>query len=210
MEDRSKGLLIVISGPSGVGKGTVNQRVLKDNPDMVFSISVTTRKKRENEAQGKEYFFKSEEEFSQMIKDGEFLEYMRVFGMYSYGTPRTFVNEQLNAGHDVILEIDVQGGLRVKEVCPDAVLIFLAPPSMEELKARLVERGTEDEQSIEKRTEVAKDEMRCISYYDYVVVNSSVGQAVKGIEAIIHAEKSRVQRSSDIIALLLEGCNDIC
>ncbi|HPY37387.1 MAG TPA: guanylate kinase [Clostridia bacterium] len=210
MDKNSKGLLIVISGPSGVGKGTVNRKLLKDNPQVVFSVSVTTRSKRENEVDGKEYFFRSEEEFSQMIKDGEFLEYMRVFGMFSYGTPRAFVNEQLNAGNDVILEIDVQGGLRVKEVCEDAVLIFLAPPSMEELKARLVERGTEDEHSIERRTEVAKDEMRCISYYDYVVVNSSIGQAVKGIEAIIHAEKSRVKRSSDLITLLLEGCDNIC
>ena len=205
MEEGCKGLLVVLSGPSGVGKGTVCRRLIAENPNMALSISATTRQRRETEQDGKDYFFKSKEEFARMIQEGEFLEYMRVFGTDSYGTPRKFVMDKLDAGEDVILEIDVQGGLRVKEVCTEAVLVFMAPPSMDELKRRLIDRGTETEQSIAKRTEVAYTEMQCISYYDYVVINSTVEQAVRGIEAIVHAEKSRVARCEDLINLLLEG-----
>lgn len=209
MEDGRRGLLVVLSGPSGVGKGTVCRKLLAANPNMTLSISATTRPRRENEVDGREYFFIPKEEFSRMVREGEFLEYMRVFGTHSYGTPRQFVMEQLEKGRDVILEIDVQGGLRVKEVCPEAVLVFLAPPSMEELKRRLIDRGTETEQSIECRTEAAYTEMQCISYYDYVTINTTVEQAVEGIEAIVYAEKSRVVRSDDLINLLLGGCDTI-
>ncbi len=209
MRDGRQGLLVVLSGPSGVGKGTVCRKLLESNPSMTLSISVTTRPMREGEQEGRDYFFRSKEEFSRMVRDGEFLEYMRVFGTHSYGTPKKYVQEQLDAGRDVILEIDVQGGLRVKEVCPEAVLVFLAPPSMEELKRRLISRGTESEESIDRRTDVAYSEMQCITYYDYVVINCAVEQAVEGLEAIIHAEKSRVARSDDLISLLLEGCDPV-
>jgi len=209
MMDGRQALLVVLSGPSGVGKGTVCRKLIESNPNMTVSVSVTTRPMRPGEVDGKDYFFRSREEFSRMVRDGEFLEYTRVFGTHCYGTPRKYVTERLSEGRDVILEIDVQGGLRVKEVCPEAVLVFLAPPSMEELKHRLVSRGTESEESIERRTEVAYTEMRCITAYDYVVINSTVDDAVVGMEAIVHAEKSRVARSVDLISLLLEGCETV-
>ncbi len=209
MRDGRQGLLVVLSGPSGVGKGTVCRKLLESNPNMTLSISVTTRSRREGEQEGRDYFFRSKEEFARMARDGEFLEYTRVFGTHCYGTPKKYVQEQLDLGHDVILEIDVQGGLRVKEVCPDAVLVFLAPPSMEELKRRLVSRGTENEESIDRRTDVAYSEMQCITYYDYIVINCTVEQSADGLEAIIHAEKSRVSRRDDLISLLLEGCDPV-
>ncbi len=209
MRDGRQGLLVVLSGPSGVGKGTVCRKLLESSPNMTLSISVTTRAMRPGEQEGREYFYRSDEEFSRMVRDGEFLEYVRVFGTDSYGTPKKYVQEQLDAGRDVILEIDVKGGLRVKEVCPEAVLVFLAPPSMEELKHRLISRGTESQEAVERRTDVAYAEMQCISYYDYVVINCTVEDSVNGMEAIIHAEKSRVARSNDLISLLLEGCDPV-
>ncbi len=209
MRDGRQGLLVVLSGPSGVGKGTVCRKLLESSPNMTLSISVTTRAMRPGEQEGREYFYRSDEEFSRMVRDGEFLEYVRVFGTDSYGTPKKYVQEQLDAGRDVILEIDVKGGLRVKEVCPEAVLVFLAPPSMEELKQRLVGRGTESPEAVRRRTDVAYAEMQCISYYDYVVINCTVEDSVNGMEAIIHAEKSRVSRSNDLISLLLEGCDPV-
>lgn len=209
MKDGRQGLLVVLSGPSGVGKGTVCRKLLESSPNMTLSISVTTRAMRPGEQEGKEYFYRSDEEFLRMVRGGEFLEYVRVFGTDSYGTPKKYVQEQLDAGRDVILEIDVKGGLRVKEVCPEAVLVFLAPPSMEELKHRLVSRGTESPEAVKRRTDVAYSEMQCISYYDYVVINCTVEDSVKGMEAIIHAEKSRVSRSNDLISLLLEGCDPV-
>ncbi|MDL2235480.1 guanylate kinase [Christensenellaceae bacterium OttesenSCG-928-L17] len=199
------GLLIVLSGPSGVGKGTVCKRLLEANENITYSVSATTRPRRPGEVEGSHYFFMQENEFLQMARNKEFLEYTRVFGEYSYGTPRKYVMDQLQAGRDVILEIDVQGGLQVKETYPDAVLIFVAPPSMDELKRRLVDRGTEDPESIRLRTETAYGEMQCISFYDYVVINDAVENALVGIEAIVHAEKSRVTRREDIVSLLLEG-----
>ncbi|MDL2258227.1 guanylate kinase [Eubacteriales bacterium OttesenSCG-928-K08] len=205
MQDKKPGLLIVLSGPSGVGKGTVCAGLLAQDDNATYSVSATTRKKRPNEVEGKSYFFVNEAQFSQMAHRGEFLEYTRVFSEYSYGTPKKYVFEQLEQGKDVILEIDVQGGLQVKEVYEGAVLIFVAPPSMDELKRRLVGRGTESEEAIVRRTQAAYQEMQCISLYDYVVINDTVESALEGITAIMHAEKSRVSRREDLVSLLLGG-----
>ena len=199
------GLLIVLSGPSGVGKGTVCTGLIANNANITYSVSATTRARRQNEKEGEHYFFVSDEKFSTMARNGDFLEFTQVFGENSYGTPRQYVMDQLKAGKDVILEIDVQGGLQVRESFKEAVLIFVAPPSMEELRRRLVERGTESEASIQRRTDTAYREMQCISFYDYVVINDTLSNALQGIEAIIHAEKSRVTRREDIVSLLLEG-----
>lgn len=204
MEEQRPGLLVVVSGPSGVGKGTVRNEILRANPNMVLSISATTRPMRVGEQEGRDYFFVSNETFEEMIVENAFLEYICGFDGRSYGTPRKYVQENLDARRDVLLEIDVQGGLKVKQMCPEAVLIFLAPPSMDELKRRLTERGTETPESIEQRTKIAYKEMECVSYYDYVVVNNTIEMAKEGIAAIIHAEKSRVVRSDDLISLLLE------
>lgn len=206
MEKTKKdGLLIVISGPSGVGKGTVRNEVLCACPNTVLSVSATTRQMRKNEREGQDYFFVSQEKFSRMIEENAFLEYIQGFDGKSYGTPRAYVEQNIAAGRDVLLEIDVQGGLHIKQSFPDSVLVFLAPPSAQELKRRLIERGTETPESIERRTQIAQSEMECVSYYDYMVVNTTVEHAKDGILAIIYAEKSRVGRNADLISLLLEG-----
>lgn len=205
-KEDGQGLLVVLSGPSGVGKGTICQDLMAESENITYSVSVTTRKMRPGEEEGVHYFFVSGDEFTRMVRDGEFLEYTRVFSEHSYGTPRKYVTQQLEQGKDVILEIDVQGGLHVKEAYPDAVLIFIAPPNMDELKTRLVKRGTESEEAIRRRTETAYMEMQCVSYYDYLVVNNTIENAIDGIKTIIAAEKSRVTRREDIINLLLGGC----
>lgn len=205
MQDFLPGLLVVISGPSGVGKGTICEELLKTNENLTYSVSATTRPRRKGEVDGQHYFFLTQDAFNAMVQTGAFLEYTRVFGEHSYGTPRQYALDKLNEGKDVILEIDVQGGLHVQEAYPDAVLIFIAPPSMDELKRRLIERGTETDEDIARRTQTAYEEMACISYYDYVVLNDTVESAMEGISAIIHAEKSRVKRRDDLITILLEG-----
>lgn len=201
-EENRRGLLVVLSGPSGVGKGTVRNEVLRACPNMMLSVSATTRAKREGEQDGRDYFFISQEQFADMIGENAFLEYIQGFDGKSYGTPRAYVEENLAAGRDVLLEIDVQGGLHIKQSFPDSILVFLAPPSTKELKRRLVERGTETPESIERRTQIAQGEMECVSYYDYMVVNTTVERASEGIIAILYAEKSRVERNTDIINLL--------
>ena len=150
-----EGLLLVVSGPAGVGKGTIDRVLLERNPNMRLSVSATTRAPRPGEIDGVHYFFISDEKFQQMVSKGEFLEYVHVFNMDYYGTPRSFVEEEIALGHDVLLEIDVQGAMRVRETYPDAVLVFIAPPSMGKLKSRLVGRGTETPEAIERRFETA-------------------------------------------------------
>lgn len=209
MDCKKNGLLVVISGPSGVGKGTICQELIEKNENITYSISVTTRKKRPGEVDGKHYYFVSSEEFTRMVRDNEFLEYSRVFSEHSYGTPRKYVMEQLAQGKNVILEIDVQGGLHVKNAFPEAVLIFIAPPNMHELKHRLVSRGTESDAAIRLRTETAYMEMQCVSYYDYIVINTTVEEAQTRIKSILCAENSRVPRNEELINLLLEGCDCI-
>ena len=193
-----KGVLIVLSGPSGVGKGTVCKELLARNPQVKLSVSATTRAPRPGEVEGVSYFFKTREEFERMIAAGEFLEYMDVFGMNYYGTPRAYVEQQLAAGNDIVLEIDVKGAMNVKRLCPEAVLVFIAPPSMETLKKRLVGRGTETAEAVERRTQEAFAEMKLLPEYDYAVVNDVLEDAVCSVETIIKAERLRVCRRADL------------
>lgn len=205
MTQSKEGLLLVVSGPAGTGKGTLDAALLSRHHDMKLSVSATTRQPRNGEVDGVHYFFISEEKFKEMIDNDEFLEYMHVFGMNYYGTPRKFVEEQLRHGIDIILEIDVQGAMNVKKAYPEAVLIFIAPPSMSELKARLIGRGTETEEQIEKRFATAFEEIKYIPEYDYVVVNDIVGSAVNRMEAIVAAEKCKSIRNKNLTQSLQGG-----
>ncbi|WP_352419950.1 guanylate kinase [Proteiniborus sp.] len=192
------GLLIVISGPSGVGKGTVCKQLLHDNDKINLSVSATTREPRAGEIDKISYFFIDKEEFESMIVNGEFLEYAYVHGNY-YGTPKKYVLDKIEKGNDVLLEIDIQGALKVKEMYPDGVFIFILPPSMEELKKRIINRGTETEDAIEKRFMAAYKEIQYVFKYDYAVLNDEIELAVKRIESIIDAERYKVNRQIDII-----------
>ncbi len=205
MKQFRSGLLLVVSGPAGVGKGTIDTALLRRNDDIRMSVSATTRLPRPGEIDGVHYFFKSEEEFRRMIDEGAFLEYVHVFDMHYYGTPRSFVEEELAAGRNVILEIDVQGGMRVKEAYPDAVLVFIAPPSLSQLKARLIGRGTESQEEIERRFAESVKEIERAAHYDYVVVNDVVDIAVSRMESIITAEKCRCRRNVKLLEQLNGG-----
>lgn len=189
-----RGLLIVLSGPSGVGKGTVRKAIFdSEDNDFEYSISMTTRKKREGEEEGVDYFFRSREEFEAMIESGEMLEYAEYVGNY-YGTPLSYVNETLDRGKDVFLEIEVQGARQVKEKVPDGVFIFLTPPDLEELKSRIVGRGTDSPEVIDERMRVAREEIEMMALYDYAVVNDEVPLAVQRVKDIIVSEHYRVDR----------------
>ena len=189
-----RGLLIVFSGPSGVGKGTVRQEIFS-TPDHKFeySVSMTTRAQRLGEVDGKDYFFRSREEFEELIRNGQMLEYAEYVGNY-YGTPLTYVNETLDKGIDVFLEIEVQGALQVKKKVPDAVFIFLTPPDLNELQERLVGRGTDSEEVIAQRIERAREEIALMSEYDYAIVNDEVPLAAERVKRVIEAEHFRVDR----------------
>ncbi|WP_353094095.1 guanylate kinase [Tissierella praeacuta] len=193
----SKGLLLIVSGPAGTGKGTVCKEVLERNKDILYSISATTRNPRVGEIDGVNYFFIDEEEFNKKIENNEFLEYAYVHTNH-YGTPRDFVIDKINNGETVLLEIDVQGALQVKKNYSEAVLVFILPPTMEELKNRIVKRGTESEEDINRRFKNAFKELDCIEEYDYFVVNDKIEYAVSDIESIIKAEKLKVKRNLDI------------
>ena len=201
MDNDKKGLLFVISGPSGVGKGTICKKLLERRKELKLSVSVTTRAPRPGEIEGVNYFFRSEEQFQDMIERDEFLEYMCVFGKNHYGTPKAYVAEQRAQGNDVILEIDVNGALNVKKRCPDAVMIFIAPPSMETLKKRLVGRGTETEEAVERRFAEAVKELAA-GEYDYIVVNDSLDKAVKDTESILVSERLHVSNNPKLINIL--------
>lgn len=189
-----RGLLIVLSGPSGVGKGTVREAIFKDNPyDYVYSISATTRKMRTGEVNGEDYHFVSREEFETLIEEDALLEYGEYVGNY-YGTPISRIEENLNAGRDVFLEIEVQGALKVRDRMPEGIFIFLAPPNLTELEARLSGRGTDDMAIIYERMQKAREEIDMMQYYDYVVVNDEVPKAVEKINAIIQSEHLKVDR----------------
>ncbi len=188
----NKGLLIVISGPSGAGKGTICKEFIKRN-DCYISVSATTRSPREGEIDGVNYFFITREEFQKRLAEDDFLEHAEVYGNL-YGTPRSKVLEILESGKDVILEIDIQGALKVKEKVKDGVFIFILPPSLEELKQRIIKRGSESPESLMTRFSCASKEIGFASKYDYAVVNDTVSEAVKKIEGIIIAEKCQVRR----------------
>ncbi len=190
---KTKGTLIVLSGPSGAGKSTVTAELLSERDDIYFSVSFTTRKPRVGEADGVNYHFVSKEEFEGMIERGELLEYAQYVENY-YGTSLKVIEEHLNAGTDVLLEIEVQGAATVKQKCPEAVLIFVMPPSFEELSRRLHGRATDDEAVIQGRLERALEEYRQIPLYDYLVINDSVPNATQEIMSILVAEGCRVKQ----------------
>lgn len=192
----SRGLLIVLSGPSGVGKGTVCSVLRQKQNDLVYSVSATTRVARQGEIDGINYFFKTREQFQDMIARDALLEYAEYVGNY-YGTPRDFVERTLASGKDIILEIEVQGALKVKEKFPQGVFVFLVPPSLDELKCRITGRGTENSDVIDSRMSVAVQEMSLIHYYDYAVVNDQIDAACHRIQSIITAEHCRKDRFID-------------
>mgnify|MGYP000925371482 CR=1 FL=1 len=189
-----RGNLIVLSGPSGVGKGTVLRRLLKDYKDIEYSISATTRPGRKGEIHGKDYFFLSEEEFFQMVDNNQFIEWAKVHNNY-YGTPREYVEKTLQDGRDIILEIDIQGARKVRETYPEAVYVFLLPPSFSELEKRLNKRGTEDEKTKELRLKNAREELKELVNYDYQIINEDLEEAVEQLKAIIVAERCRVKNN---------------
>ncbi|MGL4800459.1 MAG: guanylate kinase [Cellulosilyticaceae bacterium] len=199
---QNEGLKIILSGPSGSGKGTIVKELLKDE-QFVVSISATTRNPREGEVHGTHYFFKSKEEFESMIAKAELLEYACFCDNY-YGTPKDFVDQTILTGKEVILEIEVQGALQVKSVYPDAIFVFIMPPTMAELRSRLIGRNTETPEVIEKRLMRATDELKLFKEYDYIVINDDLDLAVEQIKHIVNAEKSKSYRYKNYIQEMLE------
>ena len=197
-KNMSKGVLTVVSGFSGAGKGTVMKRLLEKYDDCALSISVTTRKPREGEVDGRDYFFRTKEEVEAMIEADELLEYAQYVENY-YGTPRSYVEEMLSKGKNVILEIEIQGAMKIKEKIPDTVLIFVTPPTIQELKDRLVGRGTETQEVIESRLKRASEEAEGIESYDYLLVNDVVEDCVDELHEIILSERHRASRNEEFI-----------
>ena len=194
-----RGILVVVSGFSGAGKGTIMKRLLEDYSDSyALSISATTRLPRPGESHGREYFFVSKEEFDEMIEEDALIEYARYVNNY-YGTPKDYVFRELEAGRDVILEIEIQGALKVKEAYPDTLLLFVSPPSAGELKDRLMNRGTEDIAAIESRLNRAWQEAQGVENYDYFVINDDLEECVQEINNIIKNEHARVARNHAVI-----------
>ena len=200
-----QGILLIISGPSGSGKGTIVERLCEKN-NFSLSISATTRKPREGEEDGVSYFFKSKEEFEQMIKEDSFIEHARYVENY-YGTPKAYVQEQLDAGKDVILEIEIQGALKVKEKYPDALMLFLVPPDAQTLKERLVGRGTETADVIHDRLERAAQEAQEMGSYEYIIVNDDLDTCVKQVHELIHSAHCKKSHNTAFIKELQQDMN---
>ncbi|WP_100404530.1 guanylate kinase [Bacillus solitudinis] len=201
--NKEKGLLVVLSGPAGVGKGTVCGALRNEDTSIQYSVSATTRVPRAGEVNGVNYFFKSRDEFEDMIEHDLLLEWAEYVGNY-YGTPIDYVRETINNGQDIILEIEVQGALKVRERFPEGVFIFLMPPSIAELRNRIVGRGTETAEVIDKRMTIARDEIEMMKKYDYVVENDEVQLAVERIKAIVKAEHCKRERLIEKYKQLVE------
>ena len=196
---KRRGLLVVFSGPSGSGKGTVLKAAMEKSENLALSVSVTTRKPREGEVDGVHYIFYSKEQFESLIAEDGFLEWACFCENY-YGTPKARIEALRNGGTDVVLEIEVQGAMKVKEACPDAVLIFNLPPSRDELKNRLVGRNTDAPEVIEKRLKTAEWEVSQAKNYDYVIVNEIVDKTADALLSVIEGEKCKIERNADLLA----------
>lgn len=199
----NKGLLIVVSAPSGCGKGTILAEILKDEK-YYFSISATTRSPREGEKDGVNYHFMTRDAFEELVRDNKMLEYTQYCGNY-YGTPLTYVDENLNKGKNVILEIEVEGAMNVRKMRPDAVLIFILPPSVKELRRRLEKRGTESKEVIDSRIKKALDEIKAADKYDYIMVNGPIEQAVEDFRTIVSAAAMSCENNKYLINEVLEN-----
>lgn len=199
---KPQGVLLVLSGPSGAGKGTICQKLRENRNDLSYSVSATTRAPRKGEVDGKDYFFLTIDRFKEMIVNDEMLEYAEIYGNY-YGTPRSYVMNILDQGRDVVLEIDPQGALQIKKRFPDAVFVFIVPPSLDELTKRIYKRGTDSEEVIKRRLSAATSELAYASKYDYIIVNDEVEKASKKVSNIIDAERNRAVRTFFIV-------NEIC
>ena len=198
IKNKKTGQLIVISAPSGAGKGTIIKELIKNDPkNRWLSISATSRLPREGDKEGETYYFISKEEFEKRIKDGYFLEYTNYAGNY-YGTPKEYIKDKINQGFDVILEIEIEGATNIKKLIPEAIFIFIMPPSLKELVRRLKKRGTETNEKIIRRFNVAYKEVNEVTKYNYVVVNDKLEEAVDKVEAILKAEKCRVDRIEEV------------
>ncbi len=201
----NKGTLIVISAPSGSGKTSLANRALEEIPKLRFSVSHTTRKPRPGERDQVEYFFVSEKEFEEMIGQGTFLEHARVYGNY-YGTSRAFVDEQLSVGYDVLLDLDVQGAAQVKKSYPEAILVFVFPPSLEVLKTRLKNRGLDDPSIIDKRLRIAKKEIQRYTDYQYLIINREIEESLVELKSIIQVAGCRLEKRKDLAAEIIKTC----
>lgn len=201
----NRGKLVIVSGFSGAGKGTVMNRLVADNSNYALSVSATTRQPRPNEVDGVSYFFKTHEEFERMIENDELLEYARYVDNY-YGTPKAFVEAMRNEGKDVLLEIEMQGAMLVKGKCPDAILIFITTKDAATLRERLTGRGTETPDVIEKRMDRAREEAQGVENYDYIVVNDELEECVETVDRIVRSEHNR---TDDKISIIKEICRDL-
>ena len=205
MSDR--GLLIVLSGPSGAGKGTICSRLRAEMPNLTYSVSMTTRQPRVGEVEGVNYFFRDKEEFEELLKEGAFLEYAKVYDNY-YGTPKKHVMDLLDQGKSVLLEIDIQGAMQVKERYSDAIFIYIVPPSLTELSARLRGRATDSEEVIDKRLSLACSELALAHRYDYIVVNDDLDEATEKTASILRAESCKISRNKEKIQFIYKQYMD--
>ena len=205
---REKGILIVVSGFSGSGKGTIMKELLKQYDNYALSISATTRNPRPGEEDGREYFFKTVEDFEKMIAKDELIEYAKYVENY-YGTPRAYVEKMLDEGKDVILEIEIQGALNIKKKFPDALLVFIVPPTAKDLKKRLIGRGTESAEVIEKRLRRAAEESDGMDSYDYIVVNDDVDTCVEDLHSLIRSSHFKESANTDLVARMKQELHDM-